>query len=104
MAHTLTAPPPGRFFALSTIDGKSIVSRKQARRWIRSGRAIPVSDCVIRMVESHPGHIAGLCQSARKPYFPADTELERKGAEWRWWKGISAGASVMKATHNRALS
>ena len=56
------------------------------------------------MVESDPRVIAERAQPEMKRYFPADRELLRKGAEWRWWKGVSAGASVMKATHSHALS
>jgi len=56
------------------------------------------------MVESDPRVIAERAQPEMKLYFPADRELLRNGAEWRWWKGVSAGASMMKATHSRALS
>lgn len=97
MAHTLSTPPPGRFLLLSS-DGKSVITRRKAERWLRCGRAESISPGIIRLRETDSRIIAERSQVNRKLYFPADRELERHGTQWRWWKGYSGAAAVMKAS------
>ena len=101
MAHTLTAPPPGRFLVLSLLRGRSVVTRRKALAWIEAGRATLVSPGIIRIVESDPRVVAERGRAQTKPYFPADREFERGGARWSWWKGYSGYAAVMKASAAR---
>lgn len=54
MAYTLTTPPPGRFLAISTIHGRSIVTRKKAKKWLRAGRAVIVAEGIIQLIEADP--------------------------------------------------